>query len=50
VREIGANSGESQAGDLHIALARECVASALDNELGHAVGILRPQGIIFIDR
>ena len=34
VREVGANPGESQAGDLHVALARERLAGALNDELG----------------
>ena len=48
MREVGANPGESQAGDLHVALARECVAGALNDELGYTVGILGIQRIVFI--
>src|SRR6266550_8647931 len=50
VREVGANPGESQAGDLHVALARKCVAGALNDELGYTVRILGIQRIVFIHR
>ena len=46
--QIGADTREAEACDLHFTLTRKRIANTLRHELGYAVRVLRPQWMLFI--
>src|SRR5262245_18930464 len=48
--QIGADTGEAEACDLHFSLTRKRIANTLHHEFGYAVRVLRHQWIFFIYR
>src|SRR5262245_16641592 len=48
--QIGADTREAEACNLHFSLARKRIANSLDYEFGYAVRFLRRQWIFFIYR